>query len=97
MDVASGAVLTRGISGVPVHLKAGLEAGSWKLGSRKADSRENFWSLLKRAIKGTDLSVELCHLFRYLDEQPFRFNERSGKRGRSSQKRAKKASRNEAL
>ena len=37
---------------------------------------ENFWSLLKRAIKGTYVSVEPFHLFRYLDEQTFRFNER---------------------
>ena len=37
---------------------------------------ENFWSLLKRAIKGTYVSVEPFHLFRYLDEEAFRFNER---------------------
>lgn len=37
---------------------------------------ENFWTLLKRSIKGTYTSVEPFHLFRYLDEQTFRFNER---------------------
>lgn len=37
---------------------------------------ENFWSLLKRTIKGTYVSVEPFHLGRYLDEQTFRFNER---------------------
>lgn len=37
---------------------------------------ENFWSLLKRTIRGTYVSVEPFHLFRYLDEQAFRFNER---------------------
>jgi hypothetical protein len=37
---------------------------------------ENYWSLLKRAIKGTYASVEPFHLFRYLDEQAYRFNER---------------------
>jgi transposase-like protein len=37
---------------------------------------ENFWSLLKRAIRGTYVSVEPFHLFRYLDEQAFRFNYR---------------------
>jgi transposase-like protein len=37
---------------------------------------ENFWSLLKRAIRGTYISVEPFHLFRYLDEQTFRFNNR---------------------
>ena len=40
---------------------------------------ENFWSLLKRTIKGTYVSVEPCHLERYLAEQTFRFNERKGK------------------
>jgi transposase-like protein len=38
---------------------------------------ENFWSLLKRGLKGTYISVEPFHLFRYLDEQAFRFNNRT--------------------
>lgn len=42
---------------------------------------ENFWSLLKRAIKGTYVNVEPFHLFRYLDEQAFRFNDRSDNDG----------------
>jgi transposase-like protein len=37
---------------------------------------ENFWSLLKRGIAGTYISVEPFHLFRYLDEQTFRYNNR---------------------
>jgi len=37
---------------------------------------ENFWSLLKRSIKGTYISVEPFHLFRYLDEHVYRFNNR---------------------
>jgi transposase-like protein len=37
---------------------------------------ENFWSLLKRGINGTYVSVEPFHLFRYLDEQSFRYNNR---------------------
>jgi len=37
---------------------------------------ENFWSLLKRGINGTYVSVEPFHLFRYLDEQAYRFNNR---------------------
>lgn len=37
---------------------------------------ENFWSLLKRGIAGTYVSVEPFHLFRYLDEQTFRYNNR---------------------
>jgi transposase-like protein len=38
---------------------------------------ENFWSLLKRGINGTYISVEPFHLFRYLDEQTFRYNNRN--------------------
>lgn len=38
---------------------------------------ENFWSLLKRGLAGTYVSVEPFHLFRYLDEQAFRYNKRS--------------------
>ena len=42
---------------------------------------ENFWSLLKRGLKGTYISVEPFHLGRYVDEQVFRFNERKGSDG----------------
>lgn len=42
---------------------------------------ENFWSLLKRSIKGTYVSVEPFHLHRYLDEQAFRFNTREAQDG----------------
>jgi transposase-like protein len=37
---------------------------------------ENYFSLLKRCIKGTYVSVEPFHLLRYCDEETFRFNER---------------------
>jgi hypothetical protein len=37
---------------------------------------ENFWSLLKRGLGGTYISVEPFHLFRYVDEQAFRYNHR---------------------
>ena len=40
---------------------------------------ENFWSLLKRGINGTYVSIEPFHLFRYLDEQVFRYNNRATK------------------
>jgi len=40
------------------------------------NSMENYWSLLKRGINGTYVSVEPFHLFRYLDEQSFRYNNR---------------------
>src|SRR5215471_14517744 len=41
---------------------------------------ENFWSLFKRNLRGTYVSVEPFHLDRYLDEQVFRFNNRGGKK-----------------
>lgn len=40
------------------------------------NNMENFWSLLKRALKGTYVSVEPFHLQAYCDEQAFRYNER---------------------
>jgi transposase-like protein len=46
-------------------------------GNVHTNGLENFWSLLKRAIRGTYVSVEPFHLFRYLDEQAFRFNNRN--------------------
>ena len=41
---------------------------------------ENFWSLLKRSLKGTYVAVEPYHLERYVDEQVFRYNNRGGKK-----------------
>ncbi len=51
-------------------------AESYANGKVHTNGIENFWSLLKRGIKGTYVSVEPFHLFRYLDEQVFRFNNR---------------------
>jgi transposase-like protein len=45
-------------------------------GNVHTNRMENYWSLLKRTIKGTYVSIEPFHLFRYLDEQAFRYNER---------------------
>jgi hypothetical protein len=42
---------------------------------------ENFWSLLKRTIRGTYICPSPVHLDRYLDEQTMRFNEREGTDG----------------
>lgn len=50
-------------------------------GAVHTNGMENFWSLLKRSIRGTYVSVEPFHLFRYLDEQSFRFNERKNEEG----------------
>src|SRR5258708_25922452 len=60
------------VHGVIDHAEAYVD------GEVHTNSCENFWSLLKRAIKGTYVSVEPFHLFRYLDEQAFRFNNRKG-------------------
>ncbi|MGA2588478.1 MAG: IS1595 family transposase [Bryobacteraceae bacterium] len=45
-------------------------------GNVHTNAMENFWSLLKRGLHGTYISVEPFHLFRYIDEQAFRFNNR---------------------
>jgi hypothetical protein len=50
-------------------------------GNVHTNGLENFWSLLKRAIKGTYVSVEPFHLFGYLDEEAYRFNTRKAKDG----------------
>jgi transposase-like protein len=52
------------------HLEAYVD------GNVHTNGMENFWSLLKRSIGGTYVSVEPFHLFRYVDEQAFRFNNR---------------------
>lgn len=48
-------------------------------GAVHTNTLENFWSLLKRGIHGTYVSVEPFHLFRYLDEQAYRYNNRNDK------------------
>ena len=45
-------------------------------GNVHTNAMENFWSLLKRGLHGTYISVEPFHLFRYIDEQACRFNNR---------------------
>jgi transposase-like protein len=49
-------------------------AEAYVRGNVHTNGLENFWSLLKRSIGGTYVSVEPYHLFRYVDEQAFRFN-----------------------
>lgn len=45
-------------------------------GNTHINTIENFWALLKRGLHGTYVSVEPFHLFRYIDEQAFRYNNR---------------------
>jgi ISXO2-like transposase domain len=56
-------------------------AESYVEGNVHTNTIENFWSLLKRGLKGTYIAVEPFHLFRYLDEQAFRYNERKNDDG----------------
>lgn len=50
-------------------------------GAVHTNGLENFWSLLKRTLRGTYVSVEPFHITRYLDEQAFRFNNRKATDG----------------
>jgi transposase-like protein len=56
-------------------------AKSFVEGRKHTNTVENFWSLLKRAIKGTYISVDPFHLQRYVDEQAFRYNTRKDNDG----------------
>jgi len=49
---------------------------SYVRGRVHVNGMENFWSLLKRGLKGTYVAVEPFHLERYVDEQVFRYNNR---------------------
>ncbi len=51
-------------------------AEAYVRGNVHTNGLENFWSLLKRSIGGSYVSVEPFHLFRYVDEQAFRYNNR---------------------
>lgn len=51
-------------------------------GEVHTNSLENYWSLLKRGLNGTYVAVEPFHLFRYLDEQAFRYNNREDATGK---------------
>jgi transposase-like protein len=62
-----------GLEGDYAH-KAIDHAVAYVDGAVHTNTLENFWALLKRSISGTYVSVEPFHLFRYLDEQSFRYN-----------------------
>jgi len=51
-------------------------AEAYAVGNVHTNGLENFWSLMKRHLRGTYVCVEPFHLFRYMDEQAFRFNNR---------------------
>lgn len=62
--------------GLPAHYMHQVvdHAERYVHGRVHTNGLENFWSLLKRGLKGTYVSVEPFHLFRYLDEQAMRYN-----------------------
>lgn len=66
----------RGLSPEYIHQFVD-HAVNYAIGQVHTNGLENFWALLKRCLKGTYISVEPFHLFRYLDEQVFRFNNRA--------------------
>jgi transposase-like protein len=58
------------------HQIVNHQVSEYARGNVHTNGLESYWSLLKRALHGTYISVEPFHLFRYLDEQAFRFNNR---------------------
>lgn len=68
-------VAYRGLKGDYTH-EVVNHAIEYVRGTVHTNGIENYWSLLKRTLKGTYVSVEPFHLGRYLNEQSFRFNER---------------------
>jgi transposase-like protein len=68
----------RGLDGDFVHQVVD-HAVEYVNGRTHTNGLENYWSLLKRGISGTYVSVEPFHLFRYLDEQSYRYNNRATK------------------
>src|SRR5580658_3841057 len=80
-NVAPGAVLNtdalKSYDGLSEYTHKVIDhAEAYVDGTVHTNKLENFWSLLKRSIKGTYVSIDPFHLFRYLDEQSFRYNER---------------------
>jgi transposase-like protein len=68
-----------GLSVQYVHEMVDHSSGEYVRDRVHTNGMENFWSLVKRCLKGTYVAVAPWHLFRYLDEEAFRFNERATK------------------
>lgn len=67
-----------GLSPEYIHESVCHAANEYVRDAVHTNGLENFWALMKRCIKGTYIHVDVPHLFRYLDEETFRFNERKG-------------------
>ena len=83
-NVAGGStVITNDATGYRYALSEGFaheiinHAQEYVRGQVHTQGIENFWSLLKRGLRGTYVAVEPFHLGRYVDEQVFRFNNRA--------------------
>lgn len=61
------------------HATVNHSEGQYVDGPAHTQNIDNFWSLFKRCLKGTHVSVEPEHLQRYVDEEAYRYNERKGK------------------
>ncbi|MGD0464054.1 MAG: IS1595 family transposase [Tepidisphaeraceae bacterium] len=65
----------RGLDPIFIH-KFIDHAEKYVEGAVHTNGIENFWSLFKRCIKGTHVSIDPFHLFAYVDSESFRFNNR---------------------
>lgn len=70
------AAVYRSISSEYKHSVVDHSRGEYVRGQVSTNSIENFWSLLKRALHGTQVAVDEQHLFRYVDERVYAFNTR---------------------
>jgi transposase-like protein len=59
------------------HKTVNHNFGQYKKGTACTNGMENYWTILKRAYKGTHVHYSPQHLFRYLAEEDFRFNSRA--------------------
>lgn len=73
---SDGKASYNGLEDAYLHEAVNHDAHEYVSGHVHTNAMENFWALLKRSLGGTYISVEPFHLFRYLDEQVFRFNSR---------------------
>lgn len=66
-----------GLSGDYDHQTVDHMAKEYVRGKVHTNSLENFWSLWKRCIKGTHIHLSEKHMSRYLDEETFRYSNRT--------------------
>ena len=67
-------IYQRGLAKFYEHDVVNHRAKEYVRGTVHTNSLENFWSVFKRGLKGTYISVDPFHLFRYVHEAVFRYN-----------------------